>query len=671
MQRLRSCKSTFTLGSLLAGLRALVALLLGSFLFASTGTAQHLDNNGGRVLANPEIHNVYIDSSWDSDNPGATTSDIDGFTTSLVNSIYFTSASESKYGVGAASFTGSTETSFTSNILCPSPIIAGITDFFAISAWMQCMTRPSPIPFTGTLTGIPAPDNNTVYAVYIPSATQINDAVISSCGGFSAYHFFGITPVWQIVFTPLPVPALVPQGFAYTVVPMDCAAQVPDKRGPKGSLLSLLDGVSVSASHELIEASTDPVITEAWIDNSLGEFSEDILMGGEAADICEVKDVLPVQLPSGPLVSAYWSNAANACVPDTTPPVTTALLSPMPNAAGWNNTDVTVTFNSTDNAGGTGVQEIHFTLAGAPGGGSIVTGSSASVTISTEGSTIVTFFAIDNAGNQEVQKTVTVEIDRTPPSVTCGSPDGLWHAGDVAIPCTASDSLSGLASAADASFNLTTSVPVGTETNSAFTNSRTVFDVAGNSTARGPIGPNMVDRKPPAIVINQPMATQYVHSATLTLNYTVTDGGSGVGTVTPTMNGSTTVGGSGLPSGRMINLLTTLPLGPNTFAITAADKVNNTSLASVTFTIIVTPQSIIGDVNQLQASGDISAGIAAALLAKLNAALAKRNAGQCDPAGNIYGAFINQIMAQTGKGITPAAAAILIADAQYLIAHCP
>jgi hypothetical protein len=663
MQSLRSCKSTVTLGSLLAGLRSLVVLLLGSMLFASTGTAQHLDHNGGAVLANPKIHNVYMDTKWDSDNPDATTTDIDGFTASLANSIYFTSASES-YGVGAASFTGSNEAS----ILCPTPIVAGITDFFAISAWMQCMTAPSPIPFTGTVSGIPAPDGNTVYAVYLPSVTQINDAVISSCGDFDAYHFFGKTGVWELVFTPLPTPLLVPQNFAYTVVPMDCAAQVSTKLD-----IPLLEAVSDLVSHELIEASTDPIILTGWIENSLAGFNEDILMDGEAADICEVKDAPAVQLTNGPLVSAYWSNHDNACVPivDTTPPVTTALLSPMPNVAGWNSTDVTLMFTSTDNAGGTGVQEIHFTLAGAQGGSSIVSGGSASVTISTEGSTVVTFFAIDNAGNQEVPKTLTVEIDRTPPSVTCGSPDGLWHASDVAIPCTASDSLSGLASAADASFNLTTSVPVGTETNSAFTNSRTVFDVAGNSTARGPIGPNMVDKKPPAIVINQPMATQYVHSATLMLNYTVTDGGSGVGTVTPTMNGSTTVGGSGLPSGQMINLLTTLPLGPNTFAITAADKVNNTSLASVTFIIIVTPQSIIGDVNQLQASGAISAGIAAALLAKLNAALAKRNAGQCDPAGNIYGAFINQIMAQTGKGITPIAAAILIADAQYLIAHCP
>jgi hypothetical protein len=626
--------------------------------------AQHLDNNGGRVLANPKIHNLYMDTSWDSDNPGATTSDIDGFTTSLVNSIYFTSASE--YGVGAASFTGSTETSITSNILCPSPIFAGITDFFTISAWMQCMTLPSPIPFTGTVSGIPTPDNDTVYAVYLPSGTQINDVVFSSCdGGFSAYHFFGNTAVWQIVFTPLPTLLLVAQGFAYTVVPMDCAAQESTKLD-----IPLLDGVSSLASHELIEASTDPVILSGWIDNSLAGFNADIVMAGEAGDICEVKHAPLVQLPSGPLVSAYWSNAANACVPDTTPPVTTALVSPMPNAAGWNSTDVTVTFTSTDNAGGTGVQEIHFTLAGAQGGSSIVGGSSASVAISTEGSTIVTFFATDKAGNQEVPKTVTVEIDRTPPSVTCGSPDGLWHASDVAIPCTASDSLSGLASAADASFNLTTSVPVGTETNSAFTNSRTVFDVAGNSTTQGPIGPIMVDKKPPAIVINQPMATQYVHSATLTLNYTVTDGGSGVSTFTPTMNGSTTVGGSGLPSGRMINLLTTLLLGPNTFAISAADKVNNMSSASVTFTIIVTPASIIADVNQLQASGAISMNTNP-LLANLQNAAADRSRGDCNAASSVYGAFINQVMAQTGKGITAAAAAILIADAQYLITHCP
>jgi len=41
------------------------------------------------------------------------------------------------------------------------------------------------------------------------------------------------------------------------------------------------------------------------------------------------------------------------------------------------------------------------------------------------------------------------------------------------------------------------------------------------------------------------------------------------------------------------------------------------------------------------------------------------------PAGNIYRAFEHEVEAQAGKGIDPNAAAILIGDAEYLIAHCP
>jgi len=122
-------------------LHACLALLLGSMLSASRGTAQNLDFNGGPVLANPAIHNVYMDFFWDSDNPATINqASIDGFTSSLVNSVYFNSASQ--YGVGAASFTGSNQ----AGILCPPPIIFGITDFIAISLWMECMTAPSPIP---------------------------------------------------------------------------------------------------------------------------------------------------------------------------------------------------------------------------------------------------------------------------------------------------------------------------------------------------------------------------------------------------------------------------------------------------------------------------------------------------------------------------------------------
>jgi hypothetical protein len=37
----------------------------------------------------------------------------------------------------------------------------------------------------------------------------------------------------------------------------------------------------------------------------------------------------------------------------------------------------------------------------------------------------------------------------------------------------------------------------------------------------------------------------------------------------------------------------------------------------------------------------------------------------------VYQSFIGEVMAQTGKKVSAFAAAILIADAQYLIAHCP
>src|SRR4029077_19486458 len=146
---------------------------------------------GGPVLGNPAIYNLYMDSAWDAHKPAAINqASIDGFTTRLVNSNYFAKASQ--YGVGSASFSGSNQSSF----LCPPPIVAGVTDFFSIGAWMQCMTQPDPLlPFSGPLTGIAPPNNNTGDPRHVPSGTQINDVAFSSCGSFGAYHFFGSTLV--------------------------------------------------------------------------------------------------------------------------------------------------------------------------------------------------------------------------------------------------------------------------------------------------------------------------------------------------------------------------------------------------------------------------------------------------------------------------------------------
>jgi len=103
---------------------------------------------------------------------------------------------------------------------------------------------------------------------------------------------------------------------------------------------------------------------------------------------------------------------------DSVPPTTVAPATPAPNAAGWNNQDVTLSFSAADNAGGSGVKNITLNLFGAQGGNQVVPGATVTTTISTEGVTTVFYNAEDNAGNKEAVKSVTVRLDRTPPVVT-------------------------------------------------------------------------------------------------------------------------------------------------------------------------------------------------------------------------------------------------------------
>jgi len=95
----------------------------------------------------------------------------------------------------------------------------------------------------------------------------------------------------------------------------------------------------------------------------------------------------------------------------------------------------------------------------------------------------------------------------------------------------------------------------------------------------------------------------------------VTDVCTGVKSFTPTIDGLATIAGNGLQSGQLINLLTALSLGSHTFSISAVDYAGNTGSSSVTFTIIVTAESIKDDVRQFLAAGKITDnGLAISLL---------------------------------------------------------
>jgi len=191
---------------------------------------------------------------------------------------------------------------------------------------------------------------------------------------------------------------------------------------------------------------------------------------------------------------------------------------------------------------------------------------------------------------------------------------------------------------------------------------------AGGITPAG--GP--CDTFPPAITINQPTATQYLHTDTLTLDYSAVDvGGAGLKDLGALIDNSATVGNHGLASGQQITLLMEMKTGPHTFTVNADDYLGNAGSASVTFEIIVTADSIEDEVRQFVAAGMITQDDGTSLLKKLEAAAKARAKGNCLRAASIYQAFIHEVEVQSGKKIDSIAAQILIDDGQYLIAHCP
>jgi hypothetical protein len=106
---------------------------------------------------------------------------------------------------------------------------------------------------------------------------------------------------------------------------------------------------------------------------------------------------------------------------DAIDPVTTATVSPSPNANGWNQAAVTVGLEATDLASGLNdtppgwVEVLRYSLAGAQTGAeTVVPGHSASFGVAA-GVTRVSFFATDAAGNEETARTLDVKIDGAPP----------------------------------------------------------------------------------------------------------------------------------------------------------------------------------------------------------------------------------------------------------------
>ncbi|HEV2861284.1 MAG TPA: pectinesterase family protein [Pyrinomonadaceae bacterium] len=179
---------------------------------------------------------------------------------------------------------------------------------------------------------------------------------------------------------------------------------------------------------------------------------------------------------------------------DAVAPVTAATLSQEPNAEGWHNADVTVTLAAADSVGGSGLHEIIYSVNGAT---HHVHGTPAVVNVNAEGTTVITFYAKDEAGNAEAPQTVTVKLDKTAPVIadvtrTPANAQG-WNNSDVVAQYTATDAGSGFGSGQTDSGSFTF-----TGEGAGQTYEFEVTDLAGNKATQAVTGVN-IDKTAPVV----------------------------------------------------------------------------------------------------------------------------------------------------------------------------
>jgi hypothetical protein len=232
-----------------------------------------VDNNGGKVLAAPEVWTVV----WPGDETTGAT--VDGFHAAMLGSKYWTDAL-TQYGVGAGVAKGV--------IVLSTAAPATITDD-ALESIVKMLTMQP----------MYAADANTLFAMVIPKTTTVDDGTGDvSCVDYDGYHSSTSSRV------------------AYSVV-LNCTGA--------------LDDLTQTDSHETAESASDPYPNHlaAWASNDFYAVS-----GGEIADLCDpLTATLTAQSTSYSVVRLYSNAAAMAgtdpCLPvPADPPYFGAALDP-------------------------------------------------------------------------------------------------------------------------------------------------------------------------------------------------------------------------------------------------------------------------------------------------------------------------------------------------------
>ena len=229
---------------------------------AQPQSAPNLVYEGGPLLTSVQVFTVFWGSSWQQP-PGADLlAQLNKFfdfvlTSALVDQLGEYSVPGQTIGHGAR--TGSAV------VTAPAPP-ASVTDA-AIQQFLQKQIAGN--------AAFPQPSANTLYFLYLPSGTVVEQGGSQSCQQFCGYH----DAINSRIF--------------YAVMPY------PDCAGCQGGL-SQLDALTSTSSHELCEAITDPVPGQGWYDSA----------NGEIGDICAWQ----TRKLGAYTVQLEWSNRAGKCL---------------------------------------------------------------------------------------------------------------------------------------------------------------------------------------------------------------------------------------------------------------------------------------------------------------------------------------------------------------------
>ncbi|HXH42086.1 MAG TPA: FG-GAP-like repeat-containing protein, partial [Thermoanaerobaculia bacterium] len=381
--------------------------------------------------------------------------------------------------------------------------------------------------------------------------------------------------------------------------------------------------------------------------------------------VTEADETFTVALSSPTNATITTATGTGTIQNDDFPPTTSASATPSPNAAGWNNTPVTVNLSAA--AGSSPVQSISYTVTnGSSSTGATVSGNSVSFPVSAAGVNTITYQATDVAGNTEAAKTLIVRIDTLAPVTSAGATPAPnangWNDAPVTVSLSAADAGSGVESV---TYTVVTVSPTGTVTSTntvaasatAFTVSANgvstityhATDIAGNAEADLTLVVR-VDTEAPLLALPAGVTADATSPAGAIVSYTVTAADNS-GLVPNIMCAP--------PSG------TTFPVGTSTVNCTASDAAGNSSVGSFTITVNG-PSAQASNLITLVQSLNLNGGTGTSLTTTLTNAINSFASGNTTSACNQIDAFISQVQAQSGKKLTTAQADQLIAAANQI-----